>query len=282
MGGAAIAVSVVLFFVDKLVPDKDLAEGLRNALDIAGQAAPWVVVAVLAVLVVYLFRQVRNLVAALDATHRGQGEADEKMRQLEAALKKAKEAANATSAPSSKSATTLPERKWASICKGGVVRAAVPNSELETMYGRAIAALRERGLQGWLTWLEVFVYPYTGGPNPVSIALSLYSDQTGREYSFWLEGDGQFREDDVAKLSPRRPPMFKELPWREQPKWCEMLNLAAERVGPLVPHHLANLTIMTSPPSPPLRWSINVDDHGAGRGAQFEGSSPGDLEERAP
>ncbi len=66
-------------------------------------------------------------------------------------------------------------------------------------------------------------------------------------------------------------------PWREQPDWCEMLNVAAQRAAPLIGDPDTFLAIMAAPPSPPLEWSLYVKDYAASRQLDFRGSSATDL-----
>jgi len=277
IGIAAIVVSVALFFADKLVRDEDLAEGLRNALDVAGQVAPWIAGTALAVVAGLIGQAAaRTFRRAWETMRTRQRVAEERVRQLEAELEEAKQALKGASAERAQTAAKPERQDWASM-SFGVVRLAVPNSELDAMYERATSVLKEHDSELRLTWFEVFVYPYHDPPNHVAITLTLYSYRSGRDYSFWMTDDGDFSEDRTGRRTLEHPEMFERLPWREQPEWCDVLNVAAARAAPLIADADTTLAIMTGPPSPPLEWSVYVKDYGARRQLDFRGSSAADI-----
>lgn len=272
---ATIIAPCGFWLADKLIPDKDVAKGWSDALDIAGEVAPWVIVAALAAVVAYLFLRVPALVAAVDAAVTGQRQADEKMSQLEATLKEARR-----EVPTPATTDKPPERprqQWAFASKGGTLRLAVPNSELDVWYQRAAGPLNERGLDVGLCWFHVFVDPYDSQPNRVDVTFTLYSDRSRREYQFWLADDARFTEDHQGTRSLKTErPVFEQPPWREQPNWCDIFNAAMEIAGPLIPDRETSAAIFASPWRK-LSWSVSVKDYGAGRELEFEGSSAADI-----
>lgn len=287
IGIAAIVLSIVvpvaLFFADKLVSDEDLAGWLRNALDAAGQAAPWIGmfgIGIGASLVAHAL--VRTLQATIERVSetaaKGQRIAEERVRQFEADLEATKKATEAPSAERVEAPAKPAQRHWVSM-SSGIVRLAIPVSELEAMYERAISVLNEHDPEPWLTWFWVSVNPYQDSPDRVYISLDFYSDRSEREYSFWMKDDGQFHGRGTGRRKLERPSMYERPPWREQPKWCEMVNQAAARMAPLIPDADTEFTIYAAPSSPPLEWHVSVEDYGSRRKLSFRGTSPADMRE---
>lgn len=277
----AIVIPVGLFFADKLVSDEAVAEGLRNFLDVAGQAGPWIGMFGIAVGVSLVARAVvRTLEAtfsrASETAAKRQEVAEERVRQLEVKLEKAEQSLKAPSAEGIEAPAKPAPRHWVSA-SSGIVRLAIPVSELEAMYERAISVLNEHDPEPWLTWFYVNVSPYQDSGYRVYVALDLYSDRSEREYSSWMRDDGQRHEDRSGRRKLERPPMYERPPWREQPKWCEMLNQAAARVGPLIPDADTELTIYAPRSSTPLEWHVIVEDYGSKRRLDFRGTSPADM-----
>jgi hypothetical protein len=156
----------------------------------------------------------------------------------------------------------------------GIVRLAVPNSELEAMYERATAILREINVDdGWLFWFAVYVKPYHDPPNEVLMTLQFHSERSQRDYSFWLSDNGRFSEDRSGWRTLEREPSFTDRPWREQPEWCGIFNVAAKTAGPLVRDSDAELAIKIGAWAP-SEWSVEVKDYGGGRSLSFMGRSP--------
>jgi len=160
----AMILAIALFSADKLISDEDFSEGVRDALGVAGQVAPWIVGGAAVVVVGLITQAARNTLARRWGTMQGRRRiAEERARQLEIELEEARDALQAATAELAQTAakpaqtTARPARReWASTSLG-VVRLTVPNSELEAMYERATAVLIERDLEPLLTWFEVFV-----------------------------------------------------------------------------------------------------------------------------
>jgi hypothetical protein len=277
----SIVVSVGLFFADKLVSDAAVAEGWRNFFDVAAEAGPWIGMFGIAVGGYLVARAlVRTLEATfargLESAAKGQQIAEERLRQLERDLEETKKAPKAASAERAEAPAKPAQRHWVSI-SSGVLRLAIPNSELEAMYERAISVLNKHDPEPSLSWFYVNVKPYQDSPDRVYIALDFYSDRSEREYSFWMRDDGQSNGLVGSRRKIERPSMYERLPWREQPKWCEMVNQAAARAGSLIPDADTQFTIYASPSSSPLEWHVSVEDYGSRRKLDFTGTSPADM-----
>jgi hypothetical protein len=280
---ASIVVPVALFFADKLVSDEAVGEGLRNLLDVAAQAAPWIGIFGTAfggtLVAGALVRTLEaTLARALETAAKAQRIAEERVRQLGGDQEEIKKAPKAASGEPVEAPAKPAQRDWVSM-SSGIVRLAIPLSELEAMYERAVSVLSERDPEPWLTWFWVSVNPYQDSPDRVYISLDLYSDRSEREYSFWMKEDGQLGGFGIGTRKLERPSMYERPPWREQPKWCEMINQAAARMGPLIPDADTQFSVSAAPSSAPLEWHVSVEDYGGRRKLNFKGTSPADMRE---
>jgi hypothetical protein len=280
VGMAAILVAVVLFVADQLVPDEQFAQGFRDALSVAGQAAPWIGAFGMALGIGLIASGLMDIRRSFASVRERQRIAQERMRQLESELEETNKALKAGSGERVQTRAKPPRRQWASM-SSGVVRLALPNSEVEAMYERAISVLNERDLEPRLTWFWVRVDPYGDPPKRVHVSLDFYSDRSGRLYSFWMTDDGHLTEDRTGTRSLMQPSMYDRLPWREQPEWSGIFNLAAERAGPLIRDPDTSLRIMALPSTSPLEWPMYVEDYGARRQLNFRGSSAADMRQSA-
>lgn len=279
----SIVVSVGLFFADKLVSDEAVAEGLRNFLDTAAQAAPWIGMFGIGVGGYLVARALVRTVEAtfargLESAAKAQQIAEERLRRLERDLEETEKAPKPRSPERVEASAKPAQPHWVSI-SSGVLRLAIPNSELEAMYERAMSLLNKHDPEPWLSWFYVSVKPYEDSPDRVYVALDFYSDRSEREYSFWMRDDGQFPEILADRRKLERPSIYERPPWREQPKWCEMVNQAAARAGSLISDADTQFTIYASPSSSPLEWHVSVEDYGSRRKLDFRGTSPADMRE---
>ena len=265
VGILSIIVAILLFFLDRLLPSDEPAGVARRILSIAGSPVPWLAAFVVAVVVLLrLFASNRRLSHQLRV-------AVEFNRRLSREPQAARENGQGESEPT---------YRWLSGWEDGHGELLIQNSELEAFYERAVSQLREMKLEAQLSGFSVWALPF-GGPKWTHVTMNFWAESVGREYAFYFD-----QLDLMTLLGPgsvphgRKITTFSELPWRAQPRWCEMIRLSAMRVGKLVPDKVARFDVVAYPRTDPLEWRIHIDDFATGRAYDFEGTSPQDL--RAP
>ncbi len=109
------------------------------------------------------------------------------------------------------------------------------NKTLDIIYKQAFKNAKEKFKDAVLSSFSVQIcqYPTLNQTNDVIIYLHFHSSKTNKTLSFSLND----RESEVVfrppiKTTSRRTRVFKELPWKKNPKWLEIFIQTYLKIGP--------------------------------------------------
>jgi len=124
-----------------------------------------------------------------------------------------------------------------------------------------------------------------GHPASLDMRFSFLSAEAQQVYRVWARsnvgGSGTPFDISVDVGEARRPlpldKVFEVLPWRVQPRWAEMVRVAALRHGSLAVEPTCRVLVATSPGKRIPSWSITLMDFGNQCLSVYDGTSPEDL-----
>jgi len=272
VGILAIAVEMLLFVLDRTLPEDQPGGAMRHLMSWVASAAPWLIpIIVLVATTAWLLTALRRVSAELRAAN-AQAEAwRQKSAEFEGTIRELR-------TPKEEPAPKRPKYAWLRGWEDGHGELLIQNSELEQFYERAVQSLNDQRLEAGLSGFAVFADPFlpTGWAR-VRVSLDFWAPAATREYSFSFDEFDSMLQVGPGAV-PRRPvQQFINPPWRSQPQWCEIVRICAIRAGKLVPDSNAGAFVAAYEFGAGTEWRVTINDFGAGETHVFAATSPQDV-----
>jgi hypothetical protein len=285
---AGIAVVVALWVADRAMPASAGPPDLRDAVEVLGTLAPWL-------LVVLLVAGLARVSVANSRAHHRAERANEALR----AVRKHLEAVQVSLAEAlcllegtqqdpaghiDDSSDVAVAPAWLDGWNDGAGRLLLRDCDLETAYDGATSNLQSKGFGGRLSDFMLTFLPF-GRPALLDMRFSFLSTEAQQVYRVWARlnvgPSGTAFDISLDAGEARRPlpfdRVFEVLPWRVQPRWAEMVRVAALRHGSVAVEPKCRVLVTTSAGRSMPSWSITLIDFGNRCLSVYDGTSPENL-----